>query len=291
MDKKIDPQGFEAFAVKAFKLTPEEVASLYNDAGELTDFSLIEKKDSERITKLSGDSKNQYSRGLKEAAQKIEKEIKEKYEVDSDLIGVELFDFIVEQKLSGVTVPDGDVTKNPEYIRLINQHAKEKKLWDKELQTKLEAKEREISEANLFKEIESIGLAEFDKLRPILPGDPLKAQRQKNDLFIAELKKYKYQKDGESPVVLKQDGTTLMDEHGYPVAFTNHVKTIAEKSFEFKTAEDRSSPGNNNQNQNPGPKVRKPKDKDDYVAMMRDNTLTPADRVAVMKLAQEAKIV
>jgi len=68
MDKKISAEALEAFIVKAFKLTTEEVASLYNDAGELIDFSLLEKKDSERITKLSGDSKNQYSRGLKEAA-------------------------------------------------------------------------------------------------------------------------------------------------------------------------------------------------------------------------------
>jgi hypothetical protein len=289
MDKKIDAQAFEAFAVKAFKLTVEDLASLYNDAGELTDFSLIERKDTERITKLSGDSKNQYSRGLKEATQKLEKEIKEKYEVESDLIGVELFDHIIETKLADVKTPEGDVTKNPEYIKLINQHAKDKKLWEKDLQTKLEAKEKELSDANLFKEIESIGLAEFDKLRPILPTDPMKAQRQKNDLLIAELKKYKYQKDGESPVVLKQDGTTLMDEHGYPVTFQNHIKTIAERSFEFKAAEDRTSPGLNNQNQITGSKVRKPKDEADYISMMKDNNLTSKERVEIMNLYTNKK--
>ena len=49
MDKKINAEAFEAFAVKAFKLTTEELASLYNDAGELTDFSLIERKDADKI--------------------------------------------------------------------------------------------------------------------------------------------------------------------------------------------------------------------------------------------------
>jgi hypothetical protein len=291
MDKKIDPQGFEALLVKAFKMTTEEVAGLYNDAGELTDFALITQKDTDRIAKIKTDSENQQKRAFKEGAEKLEKAIKDKYEVESDLIGVELFDHIIETRLADVKNPEGDIMKNPDVIKLISQHAKEKKQWDKELQVKLEAKEKEISDAILFKEIESIGLAEFDKLRPILPTDPLKAQRQKNDLLVSELKKYKYQKDGESPVVLKQDGTTLMDEHGYPVTFSNHIKTIAEKSFEFKTAEDRSSSGNNNQTSGTGSKVRKPKDKDDYVLMMRDNTLTSADRVAIMKLATEAKIV
>jgi hypothetical protein len=284
MDKKVAADAVETFAQKVYKMSGEELATLYNEAGELVHFDLLEQKDADRIAKLKLDVTSKYDEGFKKGIQSIEKKIKDKYEFESDAIGVELIDSIIETKLADVRIPDGDVTKNPEYIRLINQHAKDKKAWDKELQTKLAAKEQELSEANLFKEIESIGLAEFDKLRPILPADPMKAQRQKNDLLLAELKKYKYQKDGESPVVLKQDGTTLLDEHGYPVTFSNHVKSIAEKSFEFKAAEDRNSPGNNNNNPPPGTKVKKPKDEAEYVSMMKDNSLTPKERVEIMKL-------
>ena len=216
MDKKIDAKAFEAFAEKAFKLTAEEMASLYNEAGELTDFSLIETKDAERIKKLSGDSKNQYSRGLKEAAQKLEKEIKEKYEVESDLIGVDLIDHIIETKTEDVKGAEGDILKNPEVIKLVNQHSKEKKALEKDWEKKLEAKEREVNEANLFKEIESNALSEFDNLKPILPEDARKAAKQRGFL-IGDLKKFKYQKDGDSYVVLKEDGTPLQNEHGYNV--------------------------------------------------------------------------
>ena len=50
MNKNINADAFEAFVVKAFKLTAEDLASLYNEAGELTDFSLLSTKDAERIS-------------------------------------------------------------------------------------------------------------------------------------------------------------------------------------------------------------------------------------------------
>jgi hypothetical protein len=291
MDKKIDPQGFEAFIVKAFKMTTEEVASLYNEAGELTDFSLLSTKDAERITKLSGDSKNQYSRGLKEAALKLEKEIKEKYEVESDLIGDELIDFIIETKLAEVkNANPEDVLKNPVVIKALADKDKLLKSKDKEIIEKLKAKEEEINAVNLFKEVETLAIAEFENLNPILPGDAKKAAALKN-ILISDLKKNKYQKDADGFVVLKEDGTPLQNEHGYNVTFQDHVKGNAERYFDFKKAEERSSAGNNNQSQQTGTKVRKPKDKAEYVEMMKDNSLTSKDRTAIMHLAEEAKII
>jgi hypothetical protein len=290
MDKKINAEAFEAFAVKAFKLTPEDLASLYNDAGELTDFTLLSQKDAERVSKLSGDSKNQYSRGLKEGASKIENALKEKYEVDSDLIGVELFDHIIETKLADVQKADPtEVLKHPEVIRALNAKDKELKAKDKELIEKLKAKEDEINTANLFKEVETSGLAEFENLNPILPSDAKKAAALKN-ILVSEWKKNKYQKDGEAFVVLKEDGTPLQNEHGYNVTFQDHIRGTAERYFEFKKAEDRNSPGNNNQVTGTL-KVRKPKDKADYETMMKDNSLTPQERVNILKLAREAKII
>jgi hypothetical protein len=293
MDKIINPQAFEAFVVKAFKLTPEEVASLYNEAGELTDFSLIDQKDTGRISKLTTDKNNQYNRGLKEGAEKLEKAIKEKYEVESDLIGVELFDHVVETKIADVkgATPE-DIMKNPEVIKLINTHSKEKKALAKEYEDKLLAKENEINQNNLFKEVESAALAEFENLNPILPEDAKKAKALK-DVFIAEVKKQKYQKGNDGYSVLKDDGTLSMDEKGYPVTFASHIKNIADTYFDFKKAEERSSSGLTEEQKKTqsGPKVRKPKDKDDYVNMMRDNSLTSKERIEIKNLAVAAKIV
>lgn len=285
MSKTINAEAFEAFVVKALKLTTEEVASLYNDAGELTDFSLLETKDADRIKKLSSDKDSQYKRGLKEGASKLEKELKEKYEVESELIGVELFDHIVETKVTDIEKADPtEVLKHPEVIKLLSEKDKALKLKDKEKDEALTAIRAEIENENLFKQVESSALAEFDNLNPILPGDAKKAAALKA-ILIADLKKNKYQKDGDNFLVLKEDGTPLQDDHGYNVPFKDHVKVYADRYFDFKKAEDRNSSGNNNQGGGSGgSKVRMPKDKTDYINMMKDNSLTPQQRVEINQL-------
>jgi hypothetical protein len=293
MDKKINAEAFETFAVKVLKLTSEDLASLYNEAGELTDFSLIERKDAERISKFTSDKTNQYNRGLKEGAQKLEKELKEKYEIDSDLIGVELFDHIVETKVAEVQKADpGEVLKHPEVIKALNEKDKALRAKDKEWQQKLTDKEKEINKANLFNKVKAKALAEFDNLKPILPENANKAQALK-EVLLNEISRFNYQEDGDNFIILKDDGTALKNEHGYDVTFQDHIKGHAEKYFDFKVAEDRSSAGltETEKLKQQSAKVRKPKDKDDYVSMMKDNTLTPKDRIAIMNLAKEAKIV
>ena len=288
MDKNINAEAFEAFAVKALKLTAEEVASLYNEAGELTDFSLLERKDAERITKLSADKDNQYKRGLKEGALKLEKALKEKYEVDSDLIGVELLDHVIEMKLADVkgAAPE-DVLKHPDVIRILNEKETEKgkalRAKDKEKEEALKSIRSEIENENLFKEVESSALAEFDNLHPILPGDAKKAKALK-DILIGELKKNKYQKTGDNFIVLKDDTNPLHNEHGYPVTFQEHIKGVAERYFDFKKAEDRSSSGNKPVNGNGAANVRKPKDEAEYQSMMKDSNFTSQQKIEIKDL-------
>jgi len=287
--KNINAEAFEAFAVKAFKLTAEDLASLYNEAGELTDFSLIEAKDAERIKKLSTDKTNQYNRGLKEGAEKLEKAIREKYEVESDLIGVELFDHVIETKVTDVKgAGEGEVMKHPEVIKALNEKDKALRAKDKEWQQKLTDKEKEINKSNLFNKVKAKAIAEFDNMKPILPENANKAQALK-DVLLSELVKFNYQEDGDAFIILKEDGTPLKNDHGYDVTFTDHVKGHAERYFDFKTAEERSSSGNKDQGQS-GPKIRTPKDKADYVKIMQDQTLTPKERIEVMNLAKKAGI-
>jgi len=287
MDKKIDAQALETHWVKVLKLTPEEVARLYNEAGELTNFELIEQKDAERIAKINKVNTDQRGKLFKDGAESVEKAIREKYDVDPEvkLIGVELFDHVVETKIADIKGADaGDILKNPEVIKLVNQHSKALKDKDKEIADKLKAKEDEINAANLFKEIETNALVEFENLNPILPEDAKKAQALKA-ILVSELKKNKYQKDGEQFVVLKEDGTPLQNEHGYNVSFADHVKGNAERYFDFKVAEPRNSPGNKPPTGTPpSVKVRLPKDKDDFVKMMQDQTLTPQERIGINNL-------
>jgi hypothetical protein len=291
MDKKINAEAFETFAVKVLKLTSEELAGLYNEAGELNDFSLIERKDAERVSKFSSTSTNQYNRGLKEGAQKLEKELKEKYEIDSDLIGVELFDQIVETKVAEIQKADpGEVLKHPEVIKALNEKDKAIRAKDKEWQTKMDAKEKEINKANLFNKVKAKALSEFDNLKPILPENANKAQALK-EVLLNEIARFNYQEDGDNFIIIKEDGTPLKNEHGFDVTFQDHIKGHAEKYFDFKTAEERNSSGNSNGTSSQSGNLKMPKDKAEFVTMSKDQTLTPENRVKILKYAQEKKFV
>lgn len=292
MDKKIDISKFETFARKVFKLTDEEMSSLYNQDGELTDFSLIEKKDAERATKLASDKTNQYNRGLKEGAEKLEKVLKEKYEVESELIGEELFDHIIETKLADTKTSSEDIMKHPDVVKLVNNHGKELKKVRQEFADQLKAKDEAISYSTFMADINSLALKEFHGLNPILSEDPVKAKNQES-LFLEKIAKVKYRKDGEVPIVLKSDGTNLTDEHGHPVTFQDFVKSEAGTIFDFKASEDRSSAGNKDSKDKgqPSKKVRVPKDANDYISMMQDNSLTSKERIEIKDLAVKAKII
>jgi hypothetical protein len=285
MDKKINAEAFETFAVKVLKLTSEELASLYNEAGELNDFKLIETKDAERVTKANKVLKDQRGLAFKEGAESVEKAIKAKYGIDSELTGVELFDHVVETKVTEVKgAGSEDILKHPEVIKLVNQHSRDKQKWDTEWQEKLDAKENEINQANLFKEIEEAALADFDSFNVIIPDNPKRFKALK-DVYIEEVKKRKHQKDKDGFSILAEDGkTVLTDEHGYPVSFTESNREIADKYFGFKISEERNSSGNSNTGNTSASKVRKPKDEADYQNMMKDPNLTPKQKIEIKDL-------
>lgn len=277
MNKMINADAFEAFLQKAFKMTAEDVAGLYNDAGELTDFSLIESKDADRIKKLSSDKTNQYNRGLKEGAQKLEKEIKEKYEVESELIGVELFDHVLNTKLEEVkgAAPE-EVLKHPEVIRALNEKDKALKAKDKEWQKKLDEQLDQQKKSELFNNVKKSALVVFDNEKYLLPQDARKSQALK-DVFINDLSKGNFQIDGDTFIVLNENSVPMKDEHGHPVTFDDYVKSVGEKYFEKQVAEDRSSSGNQQQG---GVQFHKPKNNDEYVDMMR-KAKTPEERIKI----------
>jgi hypothetical protein len=252
----------------------------------LADFALIEKKDADRISKLSTDKTNQYSRGLKEGAQKTEKELKEKYEVESELVGLELFDYIIETKVDEVKKADpGEVLKHPDVIKALNEKDKLLRAKDKDWQKKLEDKEKEVNKSNLFSKVKAKALVEFDNLKPILPENANKAQALK-DVLLSELTKFNYQEDGDGFIILKEDGTPLKNEHGYDVTFGDHIKSHAEKYFDFKVAEERDSSHLSEEDKKKlqSKKIRMPKDESDYVKMMSDNSLTDKERVEIKNL-------
>ena len=276
------------FLSKTLKMTPEEVDSLYNESGELTSLNAAEEADSARVTKLKEDSKSQYGRGQKEVAAKLEAKLKEKYEVDSDLTGVELIDLILAQEVGKVKTDGKDISAHPDFVKARIEHEKELKATVKEWQAKLNERDAEFQKQTVFTKVKERALAELRNLRPILPEDARKAQRWE-DKFVDEFKSFEYQEHDGSFVIMK-DGKALEDSHGHPKSFTDYVKETASDFFDFQTSESRSSAGNKNTESTA--KIAVPKNDDEFAQQMRDLGVTPenaAKRVELTELYTKSK--
>ena len=268
------------FLSKTLKMDDEELASLYNEAGELTSLTAAEQADTARVTKLKEDQASQYKRGQKEVASKMEAQLKDKFGVDSDLTGVELVDFILTTELEKVKGKvDEDITAHPEYLKLKRESDRMLKAKDKEWQKKIEDLELKHARESMFSKVKERAFAELDNLRPILPEDAKKAQKWK-EKYIEDLRAYDFTEQDGMIVVLK-DGKPLQDSHGYNKSFADLVKETAAEFFDFQTAESRSSAANQQTQSN----FAAPRNEDEFIQKMRE-AKTPEEQAKVMESYQ-----
>ena len=262
--------------VKVFKLTEEQVSQLYNADGDLTDLKIVIDADEKRVDRFNTEKKQQLDRGIKEGASKVEKAIKDKYAVESDLIGIDLVDSVVLSKIEEATKGQTkDVTKHPDYIKLESSIDKKLKERDADWETKLSEREREFNKAKLFDKIKEKALLNLETRNPILPTDPRKAQVWK-DTYLNELKNANYQESEDGPIVLDKEGGILKDTHGNKITFDEFEKSISDKYFDYQAAEQRSSSGNQQSSQ--AGSGGEPKTKDGCLERLRDPKITPEDR-------------
>jgi len=271
------------FLSKTLKMDDEELASLYNEAGELTSLTAAEQADTARVTKLKEDQASQYKRGQKEVASKMEAQLKDKFGVDSDLTGVELVDFILTTELEKVKGKgDEDITAHPEYLKLKSESDRMLKAKDKEWQKKIEDLELKHARESMFSKVKERAFAELDNLRPILPEDAKKAQKWK-EKYIEDLRAYDFTEQDGMIVVLK-DGKPLQDSHGYNKSFADLVKETAAEFFDFQTAESRSSAANQQTQSN----FAAPRNEEEFIQKMRE-AKTPEEQAKVMESYQSKK--
>ena len=268
------------FLSKTLKMDDEELASLYNEAGELTSLTAAEQADTARVTKLKEDQASQYKRGQKEVASKMEAQLKDKFGVDSDLTGVELVDFILTTELEKVKGKgDEDITAHPEYLKLKSESDRMLKAKDKEWQKKIEDLELKHARESMFSKVKERAFAELDNLRPILPEDAKKAQKWK-EKYIEDFRAYDFTEQDGMIVVLK-DGKPLQDSHGYNKSFADLVKETAAEIFDFQTAESRTSAANQQTQSN----FAAPRNEDEFIQKMRE-AKTPEEQAKVMESYQ-----
>lgn len=272
---------------KVYKLDAEQLATLYNEAGDLTDLSVVVKADELRMSKFTTEKTQQRNRGIKEGAEKLEKELKEKFEVESDLIGVELVESIVKQKTESVAANPKDIKKHPDFIALEASIDKQLKARDKEWKDKLETREKEFGKEKLFEKIKDKALTNLESRKPILSEDPKKAQVWK-ETYLNELRAGNYQEseDG-TPIVLDKEGNVMRDTHGNTVTFEEYEKSISDKYFDYPTAQQRTSPGNKPPDKSLA--GGDPRTKADCIEKLKDPKITPADRKKFTDLMDNLK--
>jgi len=273
--------------VKVFKLTEEQLSTLYNEDGDLTDLLVVAEADTKRVAKLNTDKTSQYNRGIKEGAEKIEKEIKTKYG-ESDLIGVDLVDSIVVKQVEEATkAGTKDISKHPEYIKLQTDIGKQLKERDGEWQKKLDLKESEFKRAVTFDKIRSKALMFLESSKAILPADVNKAANWKAT-YLNELNGFNYLENEDGTfTVLDKEGNALKDGHSNIRTFDEVIKECADKYFDYPAAASRSSSGNKppeGTSQSGDPRT-----KDEALAKLRDPKITPEDRKKFTELMDNLK--
>lgn len=273
--------------VKVFKLTEEQLSTLYNEDGDLTDLSVVAEADTKRVAKLNTDKTSQYNRGIKEGAEKIEKEIKAKYG-ESDLIGVDLVESIVLKQVEEATkAGTKDISKHPEYIKLQTDIGKQLKERDGEWQKKLDLKESEFKKSVTFDKVRSKALIFLESSKAILPADVNKAANWKAT-YLNELNGFNYLENEDGTfTVLDKEGNALKDGHSNIRTFDEVVKECADKYFDYPAAASRSSSGNKppEGTQQAGD----PRTKDEALAKLRDPKITPEDRKKFTELMDNLK--
>ena len=274
------------FLSKTLKIDAEDLATLYNEAGDLTGLQIAYDADALRIKKQKEDRASQYDRGLKEASQKLENAVKSKYEVESDLQGVELVESIVLSKVEEISKDVKDIEKHPKMREARLLWEKEQQKRDKEWESKLKLKDEEFTEMIIKDKVKSKALSFLDEWKAIQHENPIRAQAIRG-VYLNEILSKKYVEDEKGePIAVDADGTPIKNAHGYAVTLKEHAKEVSDKYYDYQKAEDRSSPGNKDSN---GSKAGLPKDEDEAYAELKKPDITPERRIEITNFLKEKK--
>ena len=242
---------------KYFGKTEDEVKALMYEEGE--DGNLVLKEgvsdtlinmDAERIKRIREEERKAIKPKFDDFAKKtkrevmtqIEKEVKEKYGLDTDKTGIELIEELTQHVSKGGDITEDTLKTHPLFIKLEKNIHNE---WEEKLkgvQGEFETFKESVERNKKIGDIKSKAKAEFLALKPVLSDDPAKAERQ-TQTFLSLLERYDYIVDGDTIIVKNGEGR-LEDSHGNPVAFDSFVKAKAEELYDFAVQDAKGSPGN-----------------------------------------------
>jgi hypothetical protein len=250
----------KSFAVKVIGMTDAEVQSLFTktDDGEeklIDNFAeILAKKDEARISRLKELHKAElteihdkgYKKAVKEVLPKFESDVKAKFGIETDKIGIDLISELVEKNKSA-SADNGDIKTHPEYIKL------ERKLNTEfvpktELDTVAESFEmfkKTVERDKVISKVKDDARKVFKSLNPILSKDPVRASNQESE-FLRKLDSFDYQVQDDGNHVILKDGKRIENANLNPVAFPEFVKQKTLELFDIAEQDTKGNSGVDN---------------------------------------------
>ena len=292
---------------KAYNFDNGKIAELFKD-GE-TELSEDQQKeilqklldeDAKRVEaiKKSVDTKPAFQDGFKKAKSEVltdfEKELKEKFGLESDKMGLELVEELVSKKSEGGQ--GGDLTEDAiKRSKVFQDMESNLKKQITTVKTEYETKINEIQDGykaeQTFSNVSQKALQIFNGLNPILPQNKTVADNQVK-FFVNTLKDFKFDVQDERIVVMDKDGKVLEDGHGNSRSFEDIVKETASGLFEFKANNGGSGSGNGGQGQGGSGSSyagNVPKTFEELEKVMSDTSISIEDRSNIMAEYEKAQ--
>lgn len=290
-----------------YKIPIADAESLKKSDGTLDEeklADLIVDKDKERIAEIKKENKAQFDNGFGAAERKtlkgFDNKLKEKFDIESDLQGDELLDYIsetVKSKSDEVKkMTDDDIKSHPLFMQTIKEHKKQLQEKDAEREGALKKLQDENAQKEILSEVIKLADAHLEKIgEVILPSNASKAQTHKDKLYFDPLRQTQWIKKDNKLFPIDKDGKILTDEHNYAMEATDLFEKIAKENLDFKVAKDRSSPDNSKQQQPPTKDQpqkkytgKAPTSAKEYALLLNDTkNLTPEQRMEIKQTYKE----
>jgi len=207
------------------------------------------KTDSE--TKLKTVQDDFHKKGKKEALEKLESDIREKYGLESESEGIELVDEVIEKfkQVDTKLTPD-KVKLTPTYLESEKEWRKQLKELEKTKNSEIENLKTEFQKEETWKAVDGFIEKQLATLKLVYPKNPEAALTQK-ELFKKQFQEYDYQlsEDGDEPIPIR-DGKRVEDRFNNPVKFSQLISERASKHFDIAVQDPKG--GGQNVNAPPG---------------------------------------
>jgi hypothetical protein len=298
-----------AFMAKALNMDATGVTSLiYDEEGTVIKANALDTlltKQSENVNRIkqsaeAGKLDDGHRKGFKEAMEKVEAQLKEKFEIATEATGTRLIEEIAAKSTASNTgtpkeLTDDDVKKHRLYLDLQATLRKQATEADAKLSAEIEKVNSTWKRNESMREIKNNALEYHLSRKPILPKNEQVAKNQQK-LLLDELELYDFEIQGEGEnkriiILDKQTRKIKEDALGHPVQFDALITSIGDRYYEFEASDERSSPGDPNGKGKSGGApaqsiagvtLRKPTSQDDWFkqhdAIEKNATLKPEER-------------